>query len=154
MFRSPLPNPQVWIGSTIGLLQTYESFAGGGWWHDQNILLATGDGADVEETRAWEGWWNDKVVELVELSMKQKDALTVLLTGRGEANFTDIVKRIVASKKLEFDLICLKPEVGPNGQQFSTTISFKQSFFEDLIVTYAQADEIRVYDDRIKQYVP
>lgn len=107
----------------------------------------------MEETRAWEGWWNDKVVELVELSMKQKDALTVLLTGRGEANFTDIVKRIVASKKLEFDLICLKPEVGPNGQQFSTTLSFKQSFFEDLIVTYHESDEIRVYDDRIKQYV-
>lgn len=152
VFRSPLPNPQLWVGSTIGFLQTYESFAGGGWWHDPNILLATGEGADVEETRAWQGWWNDKVVELVELSMKQKDALTVLLTGRGEANFGDIVKRIVASKKLEFDLICLKPEVGPNGQQFSTTISFKQSFFEDLIVTYSQADEIRVYEDRIKQY--
>ncbi|KAH8693946.1 hypothetical protein BGW36DRAFT_301357 [Talaromyces proteolyticus] len=150
LFCSPLPNPQLWNGSTIGFLQTYESFAGGGWWHDQNILCATGEGADVEETRAWQGWWNESVVQLVELSMKQKDALTVLLTGRGEANFADIVKRIIASRKLEFDLVCLKPEVGPNGQQFSTTMSFKQSFLESLIVTYNQADEIRVYEDRIK----
>lgn len=83
--------------------------------------------------------------------MKQKDALTVLLTGRGEANFTDIIKRIVASRKLEFDLICLKPEVGPNGQRFSSTIAFKQCFFEALISTYSQAEEVRVYEDRIKQ---
>lgn len=91
------------------------------------------------------------MVQLVELSMKQKDAITVLLTGRGENNFTDIIKRIIASRKLEFDLICLKPEVGPNGQQFASTIRFKESFLESLISTYHQADEIRVYEDRVKQ---
>lgn len=93
------------------------------------------------------------MVQLVELSMKQKDALTVLLTGRGEANFADIVKRIVASRQLEFDLICLKPEVGPNNQQFASTMSFKQAFLEALIATYSQAEEIQVYEDRIKQLV-
>ncbi|OKL56844.1 hypothetical protein UA08_07980 [Talaromyces atroroseus] len=150
LFSSPLPNPQLWNGSTIGYLQTWEGFAGGGWWHDQNILCATGEGADIEETRAWKGWWNENVVQLVELSMRQKDALTVLLTGRGEANFTDIIKRIVASRQLEFDLICLKPEVGPNGQQFASTMSFKQSFLQALVSTYSQAEEIRVYEDRVK----
>lgn len=83
--------------------------------------------------------------------MKQKDALTVLLTGRGEDNFTEIIKRIVASRKLEFDMICLKPEVGPNGQQFPSTLAFKQSYLESLINTYNQAEEIRVYEDRMKQ---
>ncbi|KAF5015742.1 hypothetical protein F66182_12819, partial [Fusarium sp. NRRL 66182] len=149
-FSSPVTNPQLWNGSTIGYLQTYEGFANGGWWHDQNILSATGEGADIEETRGWAGWWNEQVVQLVELSMKQKDAITVLLTGRGENNFTDIIKRIIASRKLEFDLICLKPEVGPNGQQFASTIRFKESFLESLISTYHQADEIRVYEDRVK----
>ena len=91
------------------------------------------------------------MVQLVELSMRQKDALTVLLTGRGEANFADIVKRIVTSRQLEFDLICLKPEVGPNGQHFPSTMSFKQSFLRALITTYGQAEEIRVYEDRVKQ---
>jgi hypothetical protein len=117
------------------------------------LLSATGEGADIEETRAWKGWWNEQIVQLVELSMQQKDALTVLLTGRGEANFADIIKRIVSSRKLDFDLICLKPEVGPNNEQFATTMTFKQTFLGDLILTYKQADEIRVYEDRVKQYV-
>ena len=91
-------------------------------------------------------------VQLVDLSMQQKDALTVLLTGRSEVGFTDIIKRMVASRKLDFDLICLKPEVGPNSQRFSRTLDFKHTFLEDLIVTYKNAEEIRVYEDRTKQY--
>ncbi|KAL2014383.1 hypothetical protein VTN00DRAFT_1908 [Thermoascus crustaceus] len=150
LFLSPLPNPQLWNGQTVGFLQAYESFANGGWWHDPNILAATGEGMEIEEARAWNGWWNEQIVQLVELSMQQKDALTVLLTGRSEAGFADIIKRMVASRKLEFDLICLKPEVGPNSQRFASTMNFKQSFLEDLVLTYKQADEIRVYEDRVK----
>ncbi|KNG84447.1 hypothetical protein ANOM_006912 [Aspergillus nomiae NRRL 13137] len=150
LFQSPLPNPQLWNGPTIGFLQAYESFANGGWWHDPNLLAATGEGAEKEEARGWEGWWNEQIVQLVKLSMQQKDALTVLLTGRSEGGFASLVRRIVDSRKLEFDLICLKPEVGPNSERFSTTMEFKQSFLEDLILTYNQADEIRVYEDRVK----
>lgn len=83
--------------------------------------------------------------------MQQKDALTVLLTGRGESAFAEIVKRMVASKKLEFDMICLKPEAGPKNERFSSTMNFKQILLEDLVLTYKQADEIRVYEDRVKQ---
>lgn len=90
-------------------------------------------------------------MQLVELSVKQKDALTVLLTGRAESAFSDLVKRILKSRNLDFDLICLKPEVGPNSQRFSTTMNFKQTFLEDLVLTYKNADEIRIYEDRIKQ---
>ncbi|PYH98259.1 hypothetical protein BO71DRAFT_395368 [Aspergillus ellipticus CBS 707.79] len=150
LFLSPLPNPQLWNGPTIGFLQAYESFANGGWWHDPNLLAATGDGIDKEEPRAWEGWWNEQIVQLVRLSMEQKDALTVLLTGRSESGFSALLRRMTESKKLEFDLICLKPEVGPRSQRFSTTMEFKQSFLEDLVLTYDQAEEIRVYEDRVK----
>ncbi|TQB70894.1 hypothetical protein MPDQ_007988 [Monascus purpureus] len=89
-------------------------------------------------------------VKLVTLSMQQKDAVTVLLTGRSEGGFAGIIKRMVDSKKLAFDLICLKPEVGPNGEQFPSTMEFKKTFLEDLVLTYTQADEIRVYEDRVK----
>ncbi|KAJ5422037.1 Protein of unknown function DUF2410 [Penicillium cf. griseofulvum] len=150
LFLSPLPNPQLWHGSSIGFLQTSDSFATGGWWHDPNILSATGKGMEVEEPRKWEGWWNEQILSLVRNSMEQKDALTVLLTGRSEAGFSDIVKRMVASQNLEFDLIGLKPEVGPSGQRFATTMKFKQDFLEDLVFTYEQAAEIRVYEDRVK----
>lgn len=90
-------------------------------------------------------------MQLVELSMQQKDALTVLLTGRSEAGFADIIKRMVTSRKLDFDLVCLKPEVGPNNQRFFSTMNFKQTLLEDLVLTYKQADEIRIYEDRVKQ---
>jgi hypothetical protein len=83
--------------------------------------------------------------------MEQKDALTVLLTGRGEVNFSGLIKRIVASKNLHFDMICLKPQAGPNSQIFSTTMAYKQALIRDLVYTYKHADEIRVYEDRIRQ---
>ncbi|KAL8812358.1 MAG: hypothetical protein Q9200_001084 [Gallowayella weberi] len=149
LFMSPLPSQKLWTGSTIGFLQTQEAFANGGWWHDANILGATGQGIEKEEPRAWDGWWNEQIVDLVDLSIKQKDALTILLTGRGEDKFAALIKRIVASKKLAFDMICLKPQAGPNNQTFTSTMKYKQAILRDLIYTYKDADEIRVYEDRV-----
>lgn len=64
-----------------------------------------------------------------------------------------VFKRMVTSRKLDFDLVCLKPEAGPNNQRFSSTMNFKQTLLEDLVLTYKQADEIRIYEDRVKQLV-
>ncbi|KAI4119958.1 MAG: hypothetical protein LQ345_000217 [Seirophora villosa] len=150
LFMSPLPNTKLWNAYTTGFLQTQECFVNGGWWHDPNILGATGQGIEKEEPTAWAGWWNEHIVELVELSIKQKDTLTVLLTGRGEDNFADLLKRIVASKNLAFDMICLKPQAGPNNQTFTSTMNYKQAILRDLVLTYTDADEIRVYEDRVK----
>jgi hypothetical protein len=83
--------------------------------------------------------------------LQQKDALTVLLTGRKESNFAGIIKKIIASKNLSFDMICLKPQAGPNGQLFSSTMTFKQALLRDLLYTYKDADEIKVYEDRMRQ---
>ena len=90
-------------------------------------------------------------VNLVELSMRQKDALTILLTGRGEHNFSDLIKKMVSSKKLDFDMICLKQQVGPLGQRFSSTMHYKQELLKEVIHTYREAEEIRIYEDRPKQ---
>jgi HAD domain family 1 in Swiss Army Knife RNA repair proteins len=62
VFSSPLPNPQLWAGPTLGYLQTIECFANGGWWHDPGILSATGEGLEKEELKAWKGWWNEAIV--------------------------------------------------------------------------------------------
>lgn len=80
--------------------------------------------------------------------MQQKDAVNVLLTGRSESAFAQLVQRVVKSKKLEFDIICLKPESGPANQKFSSTMKFKQAFLEDLVNTYHEAQEVRIYEDR------
>ncbi|KAI5272232.1 hypothetical protein E4T47_04401 [Aureobasidium subglaciale] len=150
LFCSPLPNKQVWASPSIGTLQALEQISTGGWWHDANILASTGKGQDEEEKTAWSGWWNEGIVDLVRLSMQQKDALTVLLTGRNERGFADLVTRMFRAKQLEFDMVCLKPAVGPSGQRFSSTMLFKQDLLRDLVCTYSDADEIRIYEDRPK----
>lgn len=83
--------------------------------------------------------------------MMQKDALTVLVTGRGERNFADVICRMVASRKLKFDMICLKQREGPQGQKFSSTMNYKQALLDDIMFTYKDAEEIRVYEDRFPQ---
>ncbi|KAI1812439.1 hypothetical protein GGS20DRAFT_587496 [Poronia punctata] len=150
LFQTPLPNPGLWHTKTLGRLGNPDIFLEGGWWHDNRILAATGDGAEQEEPRAWNGWWNEKIVELVQLSMKQKDALCVLLTGRSELGFSDLVKRMVTSKGLQFDMIGLKPQVGPNNERFKSTMAFKQAFLKAVMETYKQSKEIRIYEDRPK----
>lgn len=83
--------------------------------------------------------------------MQQADALTILLTGRKEGTFGELVKRIVRSKKLAFDMICLKQTVGPNNQKYPSTMAYKQDLLRDLLYTYRNAEEIRIYEDRPKQ---
>lgn len=80
--------------------------------------------------------------------MQQKDAVTVLLTGRGDVNFGNLIKKMVASRGLEFDIIALKPAVGPMNQPIKSTMQFKQLFLTELMETYTGAEEIRIYEDR------
>lgn len=83
--------------------------------------------------------------------MGQKDVLSVLLTGRNEKGFSDLIGRMIKSKELEFNMVCLKPLVGPANQKISSTMSFKQELLKDLVYTYADAEELRIYEDRPKQ---
>ncbi|KAI5837377.1 hypothetical protein DFP73DRAFT_568670 [Morchella snyderi] len=150
LFMSPLPNTRIWTSPTSGFLQQQECFMSGGWWHDSRFLAATGKALLVGEGIGWEGWWNEPVVDLVELSRKQNDALTILLTGRSASGFSDLIQRMVASKGLNFDIIALKPETGPNLEHLRSTIRFKCMFLEDVLNTYNGVEEIRVYEDRVK----
>ncbi|KAF8541967.1 hypothetical protein BDD12DRAFT_651267, partial [Trichophaea hybrida] len=150
LFSSPLPNPKLWHSPTLGNLQQPTWLANGGWWHDSRILAATGNGLEEEEQRAWEGWWNEHIVHLVQLSMLQKDALTVLLTGRSVKGFAPLIQRMVKSKGLKFDMIVLKPETMPSGHEPKNTIAFKRVFLQELLDTYCKAQELRIYEDRIK----
>ena len=70
MFKTPLPNPKLWISSTASRLQNEDVFENGGWWHDKGILEATGDGVEIEEPRAWSGWWNEQIVSVEHSRLK------------------------------------------------------------------------------------
>lgn len=82
--------------------------------------------------------------------MNQKDALTILLTGRAERGFGDVITRMVKSRKLGFDAIILKPPAGSENSRPST-MRYKQAFLDALLKTYGQAEEIRIYEDRVAQ---
>ncbi|KAJ6787648.1 hypothetical protein PWT90_06883 [Aphanocladium album] len=148
LFRTPVPNSALWTATSIGMLHRQDAFINGGWWHDNRILGATGHGLDREEPLGWEGHWNEKVVRLVRSSIEKPDVLCVLLTGRGEEKFADLLCRIVASRHLGFDMLCLKPKLGPANQTFSSTMSFKQALLKDLIQTYWHSNELHIYEDR------
>lgn len=150
VFQSPLPNKQVWASNTFGQLQAQEFLYNGGWWHNPDILSATGGGIEVEEPRAWEGCWNEQIVDLCRLSMEDDEVVNVLLTGRMEGPFADLISRMIGAKGLEFDMVALKPTSGPGGEHFNSTMAFKQALLRDIVFTYSGASEIRVYEDRPK----
>ena len=150
LFATPNPNKQLWNGQAIGLLQSKDTFSSGGWWHCTRYLSAVGDGVEKEEPRAWKGWWNESIVDLVRLSMKQRDALTVLLTGRNEKGFAELIRKMVNSKGLTFDMMGLKQNVGPSNERFGSTMEYKQAFLSALLYTYKETEEIRIYEDRKK----
>ena len=89
-------------------------------------------------------------MDLCRLSTEDPQTLNILLTGRNEDRFKDLIGRMIASRGLEFDMLVLKPTVGPNGEKWKSTMIFKQAFLKDVIFTYAAAEEIRVYEDRVK----
>ncbi|QDS71460.1 hypothetical protein FKW77_003966 [Venturia effusa] len=148
LFASPLPNKHLWDQASIGTLMNEKTLVNGGWFHDNGILGTTGEGIEKEEPKAWEGWWNENVAKLCELSHEQTDAFSVLLTGRGEMRFADLIKRMLKSKGLSFDMICLKPATGPANQTFRSTMNFKQVLLTDIVNTYHEAEEIKIYEDR------
>ncbi|PFH62991.1 hypothetical protein XA68_10403 [Ophiocordyceps unilateralis] len=150
LFKTPTPNPFLWNVTTISKLSSQYSFLNGGWWHDSRFLAATGEGVEKEQPRAWEGWWNETIVELVRMSMQQSDALCILLTGRAENTFADLIKTMIASKGLEFDIVGLKPSASPANETFRSTMHFKKLFLTSLVETYRDATKIQIFEDRPK----
>ena len=148
MFSTPLPNLKLWTRGTYGFIQGQDSLHDGGWWHNPSILSAVGAGIDVEEPRGWSGCWNEKIVELAQLSSQDPDTLTVLLTGRQESRFAELISRIITARGLQFDMVVLRPKVGPGGQELSSTRRFKEALLKDVVFTYISASEIRIYEDR------
>ncbi|KAF2155315.1 hypothetical protein K461DRAFT_292186 [Myriangium duriaei CBS 260.36] len=151
LFRTPLPSRFVWEGPTIGLLQGQDIFTGGGWWHDPHILASVGGGIEKMEPTAWEGWWQEDVVASARKSIATPGHLTVLMTGRSQANFSELITRIVKAKGLQFDMVVLKPEITPTGEKVTATAKFKTMFFQDAMTAYPRATRLTIYEDRAKQ---
>jgi len=148
LFKTPTPNNQLWTGQSGSQLMNESYFTGGGWWHDVRVLEATGEGVDVEEPRAWQGHWNEHIVKLARMSIMDPGIMTVMLTGRREMSHGQLILKMLAAKGLEFNMVCLKPKLGPKNERFDSTMKFKQALLADLIYTYTDATELKIYEDR------
>lgn len=84
------------------------------------------------------------------MTEEDDEALGVLLTGRGEAKFAELLQRMVKAKGLHFDMVCLKPAISPYGVKYDSTLKFKVALLEDIMMTYNEATEVRMYEDRPK----
>lgn len=145
LFKTPLPNPSLFYGKTVAMLQSSSGIHLGGWWADPRFLLATGEGFEKEQRRAWEGWWNENVVDLVRLASEDPSSLNILLTGRKMTKFVISITAMVTAKKLPFHAIVLRKGDAEN------TLAFKIEVMKDLLSYYSSCQEITVYDDRPSQ---
>ena len=75
--------------------------------------------------------------------MAQRDTLSILLTGRSQRGYSGLIQRMLAAKKLDFDMICLKPETGPDGERIANTKQFKTILLAKVMDTYVHAEDLK-----------
>lgn len=147
LFKSPAPNPLLFNEATVGMLTSAEHLATGGWWREVLVLRNLGDGFVEEQKKAWEGYWNEDVVELLRMSLEDEEALTIVMTGRRQELFADILKEMLKSKGLYDELDGLMLRSG----DFSNTIEYKTHVLVDVLDAYPDIKEVVLYDDRKSQ---
>ncbi|KAJ2372134.1 hypothetical protein GGI05_007688, partial [Coemansia sp. RSA 2603] len=98
LFKSPLPNPDLWDQSLIGMLKSTDL----GWFQDARTL----SWPYLEYT---EKHWIESIETLTELESKRSDTLLMLLTGRSHAAYRDIILDLLSRREnLRFDIVILK----------------------------------------------
>lgn len=103
------------------------------------------------ESIAWDGFWAEDIVASAKSAIASPDTLSVLMTGRSQAKFSDLIVKILNAKGLHFDLTVLKPEVTPTAQIVVDTAMFKCEFFREVMSTYSDARHLIIFEDRAKQ---
>lgn len=173
LFLSPLFSGNLWDAWLVNAVTT-ENLFGPGFWRDiRSLSLARNDGdfAATAPTKAtdlatklvesaWDGWWNEDVVVEARRAIQDPQVLTVLLTGRRVHPFAGLVKQMLSTKGLAFDILGLRPDPASpstdnNGLDFNeipdtflTTMDFKACFILHLRSKVTSLQEIVMWDDR------
>lgn len=139
LFKSPLPNPNLWSSKLVGKLISDCS-----WFYDQRTLSFP----FIPESPGDE-WFNaDIVTQITKASLKQEN-LIILLTGRNRSIFGDRVKQLC--KSLPFHLVFCKEvkaiEESGSKKEFSTTFDFKIGLLEE-VLSQIPIKNILMFDDR------
>jgi hypothetical protein len=137
LFKSPLPNPDLWTHSFLGTIVSDCQ-----WFCDPRTLSAP----YVPQIPSTE-WWNHEIVEIAK--ERSPTTLNVLLTGRRKELFLQRITELCQCVGLDFDCYFCKETACDSGHS-GTTLDFKLSVIEHLIDSFGNIRDIELYDDREK----
>lgn len=181
LFKSPWTNKSLYTYPTLQMLLDNTCFLTGGWWDDpipfELILKLSGADTSTNATTTTTNnnnsnniaankckstltnYWNHDMLKLSKLSNEQKDTISIILTGRKNNIFKDLILKIIELSKLEdplflkpslqFDAICLKKSI--KDSPGTTTMMYKIAVLRDFLEYYPNLEEITIYDDRMNQ---
>ncbi|KAJ1723132.1 hypothetical protein LPJ53_002496 [Coemansia erecta] len=157
LFKSPLPNPDLWDQSLTGMLKSTDL----GWFQDARTL----SWPYLEYT---EKHWIEPIEALTELESERPDTLLMLLTGRSHAAYRGIILDLLSRRQnLRFDIVILKETPTRQSPLVSQvdfgalaaatpaplTFDYKMAVVEDTIAAFPEITEISMWDDREHQCV-
>lgn len=111
------------------------AFWNGGWWGSEESLSPP----CVPETPE-QDWWVDKTVAEAKSVFGDPNIISVLMTGRSEAVFSDRVNQLLTSAGLQFDEVFLSNSYD--------TESFKSNKITDILNSNPGINKVKIFDDR------
>ena len=140
LFKSPLPNPQIWTRSFVGTI-----ISDCQWFLDKRTL----NYPFVPEIPGPK-WWKLQILESARLNINRQDTLTILLTGRRKADFESRIKDLCRQQGLDFNYFFLKELESEAGTRcHKSTINFKISVLNYLLDHFIKVRELELFDDRL-----
>lgn len=156
LFYSPSPNKMLYLYPTLQQLLSADYFRTGGWWNDPvplELLLKM-----RKRDGTLKSCWNPDMVKLARMSHEQDDTISIILTGRKEAMFKNVLLEIleqsckedpILAASLQFNGICLK--MCNTNEPTTPTLTYKTNLIGDFLQYYTDLEEITIYDDRLNQ---
>lgn len=146
----------LYLYPTLQQLLSADYFRTGGWWSDPvplELLLKM-----RKRDGTLKSCWNPDMVKLARMSHEQEDTISIILTGRKEPAFKNVILEILdqscqedpnLAASLQFNGICLK--MCNTNESITPTLTYKTNLIADFLRYYTDLEEITIYDDRLNQ---
>ncbi|OMJ26120.1 hypothetical protein AYI70_g414, partial [Smittium culicis] len=165
LFCSPLPNSDIWDSRSIGLLK-----GDLGWFLDSRTLQKPYLSNSKKR-------WVKEIEKVSTEEFNRPDTLCILLTGRSDYIYHDIIRDLLLKRNISFDMVILKenPNIKWNPKNFISnkldyseltarnkalgifaskatnpvTFDYKMDVIADILDSFPSLDSIYMWDDRL-----
>lgn len=140
LFRSPLPNRDLWSDHLRGAL-----ISDCGWFQEPRTLAPP----YVPEAPGPAWWHTETLGAIAAAATARADTLVVLLTGRRHDRFGARIRQMCESRALPFDMHFFREGTDPNApRSYATTLDFKLAVLQRLLDTFPGITDVQLWDDR------